>query len=90
MKGLISGRKAKLPDMPAKGRAEGPNRMNKLESAYAAELELYLRAAEVLWDEFEPIKLRLAAKTFYTPDFAVMASDHSPCRTRKGTRVSRS
>ncbi len=31
----------------------------------------------IIWDEFEAIKLRLAAKTHYTPDFAVLLADGS-------------
>jgi hypothetical protein len=46
--------------------------LNKTEQAYAAELELRKRAGEVAWYKFEGIKLRLAANTFLTVDFAVM------------------
>jgi hypothetical protein len=49
--------------------------MNKLESSYAAHLEGLKQVGEVLWWKFEGIKLRLADNTFYTADFAVMASD---------------
>lgn len=49
--------------------------MNKTEAAYAQYLELQKRAGEILWYSFEAIKLRLADKTFYTADFAVMAKD---------------
>jgi len=49
--------------------------MNKTEAAYAQLLELRQRAGEILWYKFEGIKLRLADKTFYTPDFAVLAAD---------------
>lgn len=49
--------------------------MNKTEAAYAQRLELLKHAGEIQWFEFEPIKLRLADNTFYTPDFAVMAAD---------------
>lgn len=48
--------------------------MNKTEQAYANHLELRMRAGEIAWYRFEGIKLRLADKTFYTPDFAVMLS----------------
>jgi hypothetical protein len=47
-------------------------KLNKTESAYGAVLELRKRAGEVAWYAFEGVKLRLADKTFYTPDFAVM------------------
>ena len=48
--------------------------MNKTESAYAAHLEA-LKGSSIAWYKFEAIKLRLADKTFYTPDFAVMRND---------------
>jgi len=49
--------------------------MNKTEAAYAKALELRRTAGEILWFKFEGIKFRLAANTFYTPDFAVMLAD---------------
>jgi hypothetical protein len=52
-----------------------PGAMNKGEAAYASYLEMRKHAGEVLWWRFEGLKLRLADNTFYTPDFAVMASD---------------
>ncbi|MXO67773.1 DUF1064 domain-containing protein [Altererythrobacter marinus] len=48
--------------------------MNKTEAEYARELELRKSAGEIAWYRFEGLKLRLADKTFYTPDFAVMLS----------------
>lgn len=48
--------------------------LNKTEEAYRGHLQLRLAAGEVAWYRFEGIKLRLADKTFYTPDFAVMLS----------------
>lgn len=50
-------------------------RMNKLEAAYARTLEERRAAGEIDWFIFESLKLKLADKTFYTPDFAVMLSD---------------
>lgn len=49
--------------------------MNKTETAYAQSLELRRRYGEIAWFRFEGIKLRLADKTFYTPDFAVMLAN---------------
>lgn len=49
--------------------------MNKLEQKYAQELELRRRVGEIAWWEFEPVKFRLADKTFYTPDFLLMLPD---------------
>ena len=53
-----------------------PGTMNKTEAAYAQRLELLRRAGEILWWEFEAVKLKLAPDTFYSPDFAVMSADH--------------
>ena len=49
-------------------------RMNKTETAYAAQLELRKAAGEVAWWVFEGLKLRLADATFYDTDFTVMLS----------------
>jgi hypothetical protein len=49
--------------------------MNKTEVAYAEHLKLRERAGEIAWYVFEGVKLRLADKTFYTPDFIVMLRD---------------
>lgn len=49
--------------------------LNKTEQAYADHLELLRAAGQIVWHRFEGVKLRLADNTFYTPDFAVMASD---------------
>lgn len=49
--------------------------MNKTETAYAALLETLKVAGRIQWFRFEGLKLRLADKTFYTPDFAVMRDD---------------
>ena len=49
--------------------------MNKTEARYAQRLEAMKHAGEIAWYRFEGLKLRLADKTFYTPDFAVMLAD---------------
>ena len=49
--------------------------LNKAELAYQNELERQKGLGEVLWYRFEGLKLRLADKTFYTPDFAVMIAN---------------
>jgi hypothetical protein len=54
-----------------------PGQMNGWEKKYAAHLELLRSAGEVLWWSFDAVKLRLADKTFYTPDFLVMLKDFS-------------
>ncbi len=75
---LITARRAKLEALIPKPRARvesSDGRMNKTEAAYAGELELRRLAGEVAWFAFEAIKLRLAVKTFYTPDFLVVLAD---------------
>lgn len=52
-------------------------KMNGLETQYALYLERLKLAGEVLYWEFDSLKLRLADKTFYTPDFLVMTADSS-------------
>lgn len=54
-----------------------PGEMNRLESRYYGEMEAKTQglAADVVRILFEPIKLRLAKATFYTPDFMVVRSD---------------
>lgn len=59
----------------ARGVVKGDGGMNKTEAAYAATLQLRQHAGEVAWFAFEAVKLRLADKTFYTPDFTVMLAD---------------
>jgi hypothetical protein len=51
-----------------------PGRMNKTEAAYAAVLQARLQAGEIDHYEYEGVKLRLADKTFLTPDFLVIAN----------------
>lgn len=60
-----------------RGRARPKTGMNKLEAKYAERLATLKIAGQVLWYGYEAIKLRLADKTFYTPDFAVMLADGS-------------
>lgn len=62
----------------ALGRLEA-GRMNRTESAYAEHLELLRRDdnCAVISFRFEAIKLRLAKRTFYEPDFMVVMADGS-------------
>lgn len=64
---------------PQRGRGvrRVPGQMNGLERAYSLHLEARKHAGEVLWWAFDCVKLRLAEKTFYTPDFLVMNADLS-------------
>ena len=60
----------------AKGRGrKRAGEMNRLEAAYALELDRQLKAGEILMWKFESIKLRLADRTWYNPDFLVMTPD---------------
>lgn len=60
----------------AKGK-KNENGLNKLEQAYADELEMQRQRGEIeLW-KAHPFGLRLANKTFYHPDFLVMLTDGS-------------
>lgn len=52
-----------------------PGVMNKTEAAYNLDLKRRKIAGDVLWYAFDAVKLRLADKTFYTPDFIVMLAD---------------
>lgn len=61
-----------------------PVRMNKLEAEYALYLKALEYSQEILWYGFESVKLRLADKTFYTPDFAVLGIDGLEFRETKG------
>ncbi len=61
----------------ARGRPRPSAGMNRLETASELVLRARQQAGEVAWYRYEGIKLRLADKTFYTPDFAVMLADGS-------------
>jgi hypothetical protein len=63
------------PNFFAQGRLK-VGAMNKTETAYESDLRDALSLGDILWYRFEGVKLRLADNTFYTPDFAVLASDH--------------
>lgn len=65
---LALGRKPKTSD---------PLAMNRTESEWARGLEARKAAGEILHWAFEPIKIRLAPSTFYTPDFLVVLADRS-------------
>jgi hypothetical protein len=50
-------------------------RMNKTETAYAGHLEKLKIAGEIADWRHEPFNIRLADRTFYKPDFAVVTSE---------------
>ena len=59
--------------------------MNKLEEAYAAHLRKLEHAGEIESFLYEPVKLRLADKCFYTPDFLVVTREgHLELHETKG------
>ena len=58
--------------------------MNKLEAEYAQLLGLLKHGGDILDWRYEPIKLRLAHKTFYTPDFLVIQPDGFEFHETKG------
>jgi hypothetical protein len=49
--------------------------MNRTEAKYSAYLKQRIDVGEIRWALFEPIKIRLADNTFYTPDFLIVAND---------------
>lgn len=64
-----------------------PGRMNTFEAAYARRLEVERGAGDLLSWSFEPVKFRLAKKTFYTPDFLVVTPTQVEFHEVKGGHV---
>lgn len=58
-------------------RPHTPGTLNKTEQAFDAHLEQLLAAGEILWKGFEAIKLKIARRCFYTPDFVVLNTDQT-------------
>lgn len=50
-------------------------KMNKTEGRYAALLEMRKQAGEIQDWRYEPLKIKLAEATYYTPDFLVVMAD---------------
>lgn len=67
-----------------------PGEMNKGERAYASHLEVLQCAGKIRLYAFEGEKLRLALRTFYTPDFRVVTAsggiEYHEIKPRKGER----
>lgn len=63
--------------MPAaKGKTAPRDRgMNSTEAKYARHLKDEVIAGRILWFDFECMKIRLADRCFYNPDFMVMDAD---------------
>lgn len=79
-----SARGGGMQAMQALGRLE-KGELNKTEEAYRAHLETRRMAGEIVWYQFEPFRLTLAAKTTYAPDFLVqLASGHLEVHEVKG------
>ena len=55
-----------------KPKAQGDRGMNKTEREWAEMLEARRIGGELLHWSYEPIKVRMADNTFYTPDFLVV------------------
>jgi hypothetical protein len=66
-----------FPKRFGRGTRRIPGEMNGLEKKYAAYLDELKHAGDILDYWFDCVKLRLADKTFYTPDFLVMNADTS-------------
>lgn len=60
---------------PRPGRSYDTEKMNQTEARYAEHLNALLRTGRVMAWAYEAVKLRLADKTFYTPDFLVVTAD---------------
>jgi len=59
--------------------------MNKLEALYAREvLGIRQMAGEIVSWKYEAVKLRLAKRTWYTPDFMIYFKDHIEIHETKG------
>jgi hypothetical protein len=50
-------------------------KMNSLEQAYAANLNVGISTGQLLDWKYEGLKFRLAKRTWYTPDFVVLHKD---------------
>ena len=71
-----------------KPKAGGARGMNKTEAEWSHILQARLLAGELLYWSYEPIKVRMADLTFYTPDFmVVLASGELELHEVKGAFV---
>ena len=63
----------------ARGRRPNPGgkATSKLEAEYGKHLEIMKRAGEIVDYKHQPLKLRLADLTYYSPDYAVLHNDDS-------------
>ncbi len=75
LKESLKVRKARICAKASRNAFHKSGEMNKLEAEYAARLEGLKLAGEISDYRFECLKLRLADRTFYTPDFMVLRAD---------------
>lgn len=69
--GAVTGRARR----PRAGRTYATEGMNRTEARYAEHLNALQQAGRVAAWGYEAVKLRLADRTFYTPDFLVVTAD---------------
>ena len=72
----VRGTRTNVPDGVQTGPRYG--RMNKTEFRYSQQLDALKHAGGIQCWFFEPVKLRLAPKTWYTPDFGVVTAHGKP------------
>lgn len=67
--------KEKTMTRPRPRQRPTPGKMNRLEEAYASRLTLLQQCGEIGGWRYEAIKLQLAKRTWYLPDFFVMGDE---------------
>ncbi len=67
-------RRLGVEDVAPSTTKEPGNGMNKTERAFAANLQTAVSNNSIAWWWREPFKVRLAGRTWYTPDFFVLLS----------------
>ena len=60
-------------------KVHNPKGMNKHEAEYGLMLEAMKRRDEIAWYGYETIRLKLADRTTYTPDFCVVVEGRNGC-----------
>lgn len=70
--------------IPPRGVSIAKPRMNKLENAWAVQLEMQRAAGLIQRWEYEAVRLRLADDTYFTPDFYVEIGDRIRFDETKG------
>lgn len=72
---LTHERGGRVDGVMARGRTTKKDGMNKTETAYSHYLAALKASGKIAWYGYEPWKFRLAPKTYYSFDFAVMLLD---------------